>query len=66
MIFISFFSFINISEPILINKSSCPILLSSYIMSRLNLMIDFYYLDDSIINSKDSIIVIKYIEIELR
>lgn len=46
---------INISEPILINKGSCPILLSNFIMSRLNLMIDFYYLDDSIINSKESL-----------
>jgi hypothetical protein len=51
-----------ISDPILINKDSSPLLLTQFIMNRLNIMIDLYYLDDSIINSKDSIIVVKFTE----
>lgn len=54
-----------ISDPILINRDSCPLLLTKYIMNRLNLMIDFYYLDDSIINSANPVITVKYTEIEL-
>jgi len=56
----------KIFKPIIINKDSCPLLLSKHIMNKLNLMIDFYYLDDSIINSNDSIIIIKYTEIEIK
>jgi len=56
----------SISPPILINKDSCPILLSKFIMNRLNIMIDLYYLDDSIFDSQESIIIIKYTEIELK
>jgi hypothetical protein len=54
-----------ISDPILINKDSSSILLTQFIMNRLHRMIDFYYLDDSIINNNDSIIVVKFTEIEL-
>jgi len=54
-----------ISDPILINKDSSSILLTQFIMDRLHIMIDFYYLDDSIINNNDSIIVVKFTEIEL-
>lgn len=32
-----------ISDPILINKDSDSLLLTKFIMNRLNLMIDFYY-----------------------
>lgn len=56
----------NISEPILITKDSSPILLSKFIMNRLNLMIDFYYIDDSIFYYQNSVIIIKYTEIELK
>ena len=56
---------IYICDPILINKDSSPLLLTQFINDRLNVMIDFYYLDDSIINSKDSIIIVKFTEIEL-
>jgi hypothetical protein len=55
-----------ISDPILINKDSDPLLLTQFIMDRLNRMIDFYYLDDSIINNNDGIIIIKFTEIELK
>jgi hypothetical protein len=54
-----------LSDPILINKDSDPLLLTQFIMNKLHLMIDMYYFDDSIINSQDSIIVIKFTEIEL-
>lgn len=55
-----------IDDPIIINKDSNPLLLTKFIMNRLNLMIDLYYLDDSIFNSDQSIIVIKYLKIELQ
>jgi hypothetical protein len=55
-----------ISDPILINKDSNPLLLTQFIMDRLHKMIDFYYLDDSIINNNDGIIIIKFTEIELK
>jgi hypothetical protein len=55
-----------ISDPILINKESNSLLLTKFIMNRLNLMIDSYYLDDSIINNKNSVVIIKYTEIELK
>lgn len=55
----------HICDPILINRDSCPLLLTKFIMNRLNLIIDLYYLDDSIINSKDSIIIVQFTEIEL-
>jgi hypothetical protein len=54
-----------LSDPILINKDSSAITLTQFIMDRLQLMIDFYYLDDSIINNNDGIIVVKFIKIEL-
>jgi hypothetical protein len=54
-----------LSDPILINKDSSAITLTQFIMNRLHLMIDFYYLDDSIINNNDGIIVVKFIKIEL-
>lgn len=54
-----------ICDPILINRDSSPILLSKFIMNRLNLMIDLYYLDDSIFDSNDSVIITEYTEIEL-
>lgn len=57
---------LHISDPILINKDSSSLLLTKFIMNRLNIMIDFYYLDDSFINSRDPIIVVKYTEIELK
>lgn len=55
-----------ISDPILINKDSDSLLLTKFIMNRLNLVIDSYYLDDSIFNSKNSVVIIKYTEIELK
>lgn len=56
----------KIINPIIINKDSCPLLISKHIMNRLNLMTDLYYLDDSIFNSNDSIIIIKDTEIEIK
>jgi hypothetical protein len=56
---------LHISEPILINIDSSPLLLTQFINDRLNLMIDFYYLDDSIINSNQAVITVKFTEIEL-
>jgi hypothetical protein len=55
-----------ISDPILINRDSNPLLLTKFIMNRLNLMTDLYYLDDSIINSSDPVIIVKYTEIKLK
>jgi hypothetical protein len=57
---------LHISDPILINKDSSPLLVTNFIMNRLNMITEFYGLDDSIINSRDSIIVVKYTEIELQ
>lgn len=38
-----------LSKPIMINKYSSPTIISMFIHDRLNLMVDFYYLDDEII-----------------
>ncbi len=57
---------LSISTPILINRDSSSLLLTQFIMSRLYTMIDMYYLDDSIINSNSSIIVIKFTDIEIQ
>jgi hypothetical protein len=54
-----------IADPILINKDSSSILLTQFIENRLQLMIDFYYLDDSIFDNDEAIIVVKFTEIEL-
>jgi len=55
-----------ISDPILINRESSALLLTQFIMNRLNIMVDFYYLDDSIISSNDSIIIVKFTDIEIQ
>lgn len=55
----------NISDPIIINRESSPLLLNKFIMNRLNTMTDLYYLDDSIINSKDPVIILSFTEIEI-
>jgi hypothetical protein len=39
-----------LSKPIMINKFSSPTVISMFILERLHLMIDCYYLDDEIIN----------------
>lgn len=54
-----------ICDPILVNRDSDPLLLSQFITTRLQRMIDFYYLDDSIIDNKDSVLIVKFTEIEL-
>jgi hypothetical protein len=54
-----------ICDPILVNRDSDPLLLSQFITTRLQRMIDFYYLDDSIIDNKDSVLIVKFMEIEL-
>jgi hypothetical protein len=54
-----------ICDPILVNRDSDPLLLSKFIKNRLDIMIDFYYLDDSIFDSEDAVIIAKFTEIEL-
>lgn len=59
-----------INDPILINKDSSPLLLTNFIMNRLFIMVDIFYLDESVINldnlnSTTPIIIAKYTEIEL-
>jgi hypothetical protein len=54
-----------ICDPILVNRDSDPLLLSKFITNRLDIMIDFYYLDDSIFDSEDAVIIAKFTEIEL-
>ena len=54
-----------ICDPILVNRDSDQLLLSQFITTRLQRMIDFYYLDDSIIDNKDSVLIVKFMEIEL-
>lgn len=54
-----------ISDPIIVNRDSSAPLLSKFINHKLNLMVDFYYLDDSVINSEESVIIIKYMEIDI-
>jgi hypothetical protein len=42
-----------LSRPFLVNRSSSPTLLNKFIDERLQLMIDLYYLDDSILNNEE-------------
>jgi hypothetical protein len=44
-----------LSKPFLINRLSSSTTLSVFIMERLNYMVDYYYLDDSIIQKLDGI-----------
>jgi hypothetical protein len=43
-----------LSKPILMNKFSSPEILTKFIHERLELMVDYYYLDDSIIQTFES------------
>jgi hypothetical protein len=56
---------LTICDPILINKDSSSLVLTNFIMNRLQIMIDFYYLDDSVINSTECLILAQFTEIEL-
>jgi hypothetical protein len=54
---------INLGKPILITKNSNPQIISDYFKERINMMIDTYYLDDSILicngkNNPDGPVVI--------
>lgn len=40
---------INLGKPILITKNSNPLIISNYLNERINIMIDTFYLDDSIL-----------------
>jgi hypothetical protein len=55
-----------ISKPILINKMSSPTTISKFLDERLNLMVDCYYLDDTIIqdmkNNAGPVILFNYTE----
>jgi len=55
-----------ISKPILINKMSSPTTISKFLDERLNLMVDCYYLDDTIIqdmkNNVGPVILFNYTE----
>jgi len=42
---------INLGKPILITKNSNPKIISNYLNARINMMIDTFYLDDSILIS---------------
>jgi len=55
-----------LSEPILINKFSSSITISNYINERLQLAINCYYLDDSILEQKDKNEARPYITISYR
>ena len=48
-----------LSNPFLINKFSSPTLISKFINERLELMIDYYYLDDSVLE-ESSIVLLTY------
>ena len=54
-----------LSKPILVQFESNPYLISNYIKNQLNAMIELYYLDDSIIQGEDPVIIINSMEIEI-
>jgi len=55
-----------LSDPFLINKNSSSKTILDHISERIDLMIDLYYLDDTILqpfeNSNKPIIIIKYVK----
>jgi hypothetical protein len=60
---------LSLSKPILITKNSNPKIISDYLKERIDLAIDIYYLDDSILDSHNNPvgpgIVVNYSEINL-
>lgn len=58
---------INLGKPILITKNSNPQIIAKFLRDRVNLAIDCYYLDDSMIldNKEGPAIIINYSKINL-
>jgi len=60
---------ITLSKPILITKNSNPKIISDYLKERIDLVIDIYYLDDSILDSHNNpdgpAVIVNYSEINL-
>lgn len=56
-----------LSKPILISKDSNPVIISQFITSKINDCINTYYLDDSLIYTKqnETGVIIKYKEITI-
>lgn len=64
--------FLTLSKPILVTRESNPKIISAFILEKLNLAINAFYLDDSIIYNDDDNykldgpgIIVKYKEIRL-
>jgi hypothetical protein len=60
---------ISLGKPILISKNSNAQIISNYLKSRINLTIDTYYLDDSILDSNNNpdgpSVIVNYSKINL-
>ena len=61
--------YINLGKPILITKNSNAKIISDYIKERINLIIDTFYLDDSILNHNNNpdgpVVLMNYCKINL-
>lgn len=57
---------IFLDDPILLNSGSSHQLLSKFINNHVKLLVEAYYLDETIFTSKQSIIVVDYIKIVLK
>ena len=44
----------SLSEPFLINRNSSGTTINKFILERLNYMVDYYYLDDTIIQKESN------------
>jgi hypothetical protein len=53
-----------LGKPIIITKNSNHYTISNYLKERIDIMIDTYYLDDSILQA-DSTVIVKYSKINL-
>jgi hypothetical protein len=56
--------FLLLDKPIIITKNSNHYMISKYLRERIEIMIDTYYLDDSILQA-DASVIVKYSKINL-
>jgi hypothetical protein len=55
----------SLSNPVLINLNSSPTTINKFILERLEYMVDYYYLDDTIIQKEsDSAVSLTYCKLK--
>lgn len=55
----------SLSKPILINRNSSPTTINKFILERLDYMVDYYYLDDTILQKEsDSAVLLTYCKLK--